>query len=126
MVSNVPLFTQTIQSNSVSTTLANTSRTAPTNGVTCYTAGASGSLVNTLLIKWNTTSAAGLIFLFTYDGSTYRLFGEYPTTIAAVSSTVPGLTLQVSLNWLLKSGSSFYVTNYLAEGVSYHCNGSDY
>jgi hypothetical protein len=126
MVNLTPIFTSVIQSNTVGTTLANTSRTAPTNGATVYSAGTNGSLVNSILCKWNVTNAAGLVFLFTYDTTTYRLIGEFLTIATTVSATIPGFTLLIPLNYTLKSGYSLYVTNYLAETVNFFTMGSDY
>ena len=121
-----PIFTQTIKSNTTQITAANISRTAPSNGSTIYSSGTNGSLVNYVNCHWATSNVAGLIFLFTYDGTNYRLINEYSTTATTPSSTVPGFSLNIPLNFTIQSGYSLYITNYNAETVNFYCQGSDY
>lgn len=66
-----------------SMTVANTNRDGTGTVVTCFTAGSSGSKVNEIRIKATGQTAAGLINLFVYDGSSYRLLDA--VTVDAVT-----------------------------------------
>ena len=65
-----------------------TSLTAPTNVATIFTAGASGSRVDTIRITQVATSGnAGILNIFLYDGSTYHLIDLYAYGAVTLSTT---------------------------------------
>lgn len=55
---------------------ADTSYTAPSNSVVILTSGASGSKVEEIVFQGHGTSLAGMINLFVYDGTTYRIIDQ--------------------------------------------------
>lgn len=67
---------------------ANTNRDGSGTVVTLFTAGANGSTVENVHVKYRVTSTVGMIRLFLYDGTNYRFWHEIPVTAITASSTV--------------------------------------
>lgn len=91
-----------------------TSTTAPTNTVTIFTAGASGSRLDTLRItQVITTAASGVINIFVLRSAVYYLVDYYAYTAQTVSATanVPPIDLNVQPYSILKSGDTLVAVN---------------
>ena len=79
-------------------TTADTSLTAPTTVGTVFTAGSSGSRIDYIDIQGVATTAAGLINLFIFDGTTYFLWQQIPVQAVTSSTTLPAFSVVLSSN----------------------------
>jgi hypothetical protein len=70
----------------ISATL-DTSLTAPTNGVTIFTAGASGSKVDQITVQGVGTTVAAVCNIFVYNAVTYALIDQFLITAITSSTT---------------------------------------
>ena len=97
-----------------------TSLTAPTNTSTVFTAGASGSRVDTIRIcQVATTSGAGVLNIFLYDGSTYHLIDLYAYGAATLSTTSEAQPVDIYYqNLVFATGWSIRVSVTTAAGQS--------
>lgn len=113
-MSATPAYASTINVGSVITnTTQDTSTTAPSAIATVLTAGASGSRIESVRIsQLITTSAAGIINIFRYDGATYHLLDFFAYGIGTVSATASPNPVDMYIpNLVLKSGDTLRVTN---------------
>lgn len=98
---------------------AETSLTVPTTASVIFTAGASGSYLEKIVVNAATTSlapaiVAGLVYIFLFDGTTNHLFDtlSIPLPAATASSTVPPLNLvrlagiSLPTTWTVKASNS--------------------
>jgi hypothetical protein len=92
-----PAFAVTPRIGAVSVATADTSLTAPTNFGTLITGAATGTRVAEIVVKCAATSAAAIVRVFLYDGTTYYLFDEI--VVAAATSSSTGATTRVSTNY---------------------------
>lgn len=83
-----PQFAATPRIGAVSIATADSSFTAPTNVGTLITGVAAGTRVNEICIKSAATSAAAVVRVFLFDGTTYWLFDELVVGAITGSSTV--------------------------------------
>lgn len=67
---------------------ADTSMTAPTNVTTLGTAGASGTKIEEIVCQGVGTTAAGVVNIFLYDGSSYHLYDFFIVPAYTSSTTV--------------------------------------
>lgn len=65
------------------------SRTAPTQVATVFTAGSSGSRIDSIALEGQNTTTASMLRLFLHNGSTYYLWKEVPTQAITPSATTP-------------------------------------
>lgn len=104
-----------------------TSRLAPTNAVTCFTASTSGSVVYRVFLKATGSTTASLVLLFVHDGTNYRLLKEIPTTTSTVSGTVPSWEDEISFSDLiLKSGWTLRATTYGGDDINIVATGAHF
>ena len=75
---------------------ANTNRDGTGTIGTVFTAGVSGSRVDTIAVKATGTTTAGTVRLFIHDGVNARLLTELPVVAVTPSATIP--TWEVQLN----------------------------
>jgi hypothetical protein len=103
-----PNNTPTILNSAIST-----STTAPTNTVTIFTAGASGSKVEWIRIaQVATTAAAGTVNIFVLRSAVYYLLDFYAYGTATVSATANVPPVDFSYPYLeLKSGDTLVAVN---------------
>ena len=73
------------------TTADTTTRGTPTTVGTVITGGASGTRLSKIIIQGAGTTIAGLIRLWLYDGTNYRMIKEVAVPAKTVSSTSPDL-----------------------------------
>jgi len=101
-----PSFAATPRIGAVSIATADSSYTAPSNVGTVLTGVSTGTKINEVVVKSAATSAAAVVRLWLYDGTTYWLFDEI--TIAAVTGSSTLAQNRVSTtysNLVLPSGS---------------------
>jgi hypothetical protein len=104
-----PVFAVTPRIGSVSIATADSSYTAPTNVGTLLTGVTAGTRVNEIVIKCAATSAAAVVRIFLYDGTTYWLFDEVLVAAATGSSTVVQFRTRVTYDNLVLPSSSWSV-----------------
>ena len=104
-----PVFAVTPRIGSVSIATADSSYTAPTNVGTLITGVTAGTRVNEIVIKCAATSAAAVVRIFLYDGTTYWLFDEVLVAAATGSSTVMQFRVTKSYDNLVLPSSSWSV-----------------
>lgn len=125
-MASTPGYAATPKIGAVSIATSDTSRTAPTNVGTVWSAGASGGRVDTVHITAAGTTTAGMVRLFVHDGTNYRLLKEVPVgpvtpsgTQAVWSSSITfdgGLSMQTgySLRATTHNSETFHV---IAQGA---------
>ena len=122
-----PVFAVTPRISTVSVATADSSYTSPTNVGTLITGASTGTRINEIVVKNAATSAAAIVRIFLYDGTTYWLFDEVTVAAATASSTVQ--TSRVSTlytNLILPSSSwSVRVTTSVAQATHVTALGAD-
>jgi len=115
-----PIYTGTVNVGSgLVPGTADTSRTAPSNATTIFTAGSSGSRIEEIIFQGVGTTVAGIVCVFRHDGSTYHLIDEVAITAVTPSTTVAAFrTTRQYANLLLKSGDTLRVTTQIAGNQS--------
>lgn len=125
-------FASTAHDSSVSISTAETSRTAPTNAGVVFTAGASGSRIDSVQIVPAGTVTAGMIRLYLYNGSSYFLLVELPVQANTPSATNPvsrmvlATGVNIELPIILQSGHSLRAGTHNAETFHVTAFGGDY
>lgn len=102
-----PAFATTPRIGAVSIATADSSYTAPTNVGTVLTGVAAGTRIAEVVVKCAATSAAAIVRLFLYDGTTYWLFDEVTVAAATGSSTVQQTRVSVIYNNLILPSASW-------------------
>ena len=126
-MATTPNFASTVRASAVVISTADTSRTAPTNVGTVFTAGASGSRIDEVSISATGTTTAGVVRLFIYNGTTYYLLQEILVSAITPSTTLAVFSYDATFNNLmLPSGSSLRVTTNNAESFSVIAFGGDF
>lgn len=126
-MASAPQFASTAKAAGVSISTADTSRTAPTNVGTLWTAGASGSRIDEVDITAAGTSTSNVVRLFIYTGTTYFLLQEVLITAITPSATIPAFSTTLTFNNLvLQSGYSLRVTTNNAETYHVTAFGGDF
>lgn len=74
---------------------ANTARNGTGTIVTVFTAGASGSRIERIVIQAQATTTAGMVRLFIHDGTTAWLYEEIPVSAITPSATVPAFATNI-------------------------------
>jgi hypothetical protein len=92
---------------------ADTSYTSPANAVTIFTAGSSGSVVNSIEMVGNGTTVAGVINVFRKNGSNYYMIDAFVVPIVTPSTTVSVYSSRHTYpNLILKSGDSIVASSW--------------
>ena len=104
-----PVYAVTPRIGAVSIATADSSYTAPTNVGTLITGVAAGTRVAEIVVKCAATSAAAVVRVFLYDGSTYYLFDEITVAAATGSSTVLQTRVSTSYTNLVLPSASWSV-----------------
>lgn len=81
-------YAATPRNSAVNITTANTNRDGTGTIGTVFTAGSSGSRIDRIVIKATSTTTAGMVRLYVYNGSTYYLLREIAISAITPSSTV--------------------------------------
>ena len=126
-MASTPNFAATARFGGVSIGTADTSRTAPTNVGTVFTAGSSGSRIDEVTITAAGTSTANVVRLFVYTGTTYYLLIEVLITAITPSASQDSFTTTLTFNSLvLPSGHSLRATTNNAETYHVMAFGGDF
>lgn len=87
-MSTSPAFASIITVGSARLTAGDASRTAPTNQATIFTPGASGGMVQRVVVEPVATVTATVVRIFRYDGTTYFLYAEIQVPAQTITGTV--------------------------------------
>ena len=104
-----PVFAVTPRMTAVSIATADSSYTAPTNVGTLITGASTGTRVAEIVVKCAATSAAAIVRIFLYDGSTYWHFDEVTIAAATGSATVQQTRVSTTYNNLILPSASWSV-----------------
>ena len=122
-----PNFAATPKVGAVVISTADTSRTAPTNVGTVFTAGSNGSRIDEVSITATGTSTDNVVRLFLHNGSSYFLLEEVLIAALVPSTLVPVLTYTVTFNNLMLPNTwSLRATTNNAESYSVIAFGGDF
>lgn len=122
-----PNFAATPRVGAVVISSADTSRTAPTNVGTVFTAGSSGSRIDEVNVTATGTATDNIVRLFLHNGSAYFLIQEINVTALVPSVTAPVFTYTLTFsNLMLPSGWSLRATTNNAESYSVVAYGGDF
>lgn len=108
-MANNPAFAVTPRIGAVSIATADSSYTAPTNVGTLITGVAAGTRISEIVVKCAATSAAAIVRIFLYDGSTYWLYDEITVAAATGSATVQQTRVSTVYNNLILPSASWSV-----------------
>ena len=122
-----PAFAVAPRIGAVSVATADSSYTAPTNVGTLITGASTGTRVAELVVKSAATSAAAIVRVFLYDGTTYWLFDEITVAAATGSSTVAQNRVSTTYNNLILPSASWSirVTTSIAQTTHVTAFGAD-
>jgi hypothetical protein len=104
-----PVFAVTPRIGSVSIATADSSYTAPTSVGTLITGASTGTRIAEIVVKCAATSAAAIVRIMLYDGTTYWLFDEVTVAAATGSSTVQQTRVSTTYNNLILPSASWSV-----------------
>jgi hypothetical protein len=126
MASN-PVFAVTPRIGAVSVATADSSYTAPTSVGTLITGASTGTRIAEIVVKCAATSAAAIVRIFLYDGTTYWLFDEVTIAAATGSSTVQQARVSTTYNNLILPSASWSVrvTTSVAQATHVTALGAD-
>lgn len=130
-MASVPGYASTPRNSSASIATANTARDGTGTVGTVFTAGASGSRIDSLQIVPAGTTTAGMVRLFAHNGSAYFLLREFPIGANTPSATVASnpISLQSGMDSLLPlilpSGYSLRASTHNAETFHVTAMGGD-
>lgn len=119
-----PIFASTVNLGAALLGSAETNLRVPAQSSVVVTAGASGTKIEEVVVEAGmttlvATTVAGLVYLFTYDGSTYTLFDTIAITAITASSTVAPFRLARQYpNLVLKTGWSLRASQSIAGNAS--------
>ncbi len=90
-----PVYAATPNMGQGALTVANTNRDGTGTVVTCFTAGASGALVQRITAKAIVTTTAGLLRVYAKKSTTFTLIKEIEVPANTVSATNPSWSDQI-------------------------------
>lgn len=122
-----PVFAVTPRMAAVSIATADASYTAPTSVGTLITGASTGTRIAELIVKCAATSAAAIVRIFLYDGTTYWLFDEVTVAAATGSTTVQQTRISTTYNNLILPNASWSVrvTTSIAQATHVTALGAD-
>lgn len=126
-MATAPNFAATPRVGAVGISTAETSRTAPTNVETVFTAGSSGSRIDEINVVATGTTTANVVRLFLFDGTNYFLMQEVLIAELTPSATTPVVTYTSTYsNLMLPNGWSLRATTNNAESYEVLAFGGDF
>ena len=127
-MATTPQFASTVRCAQGTLATAETARSGtPTNVVTIFTAGSSGSRIDEVDIVATGTTTAGVVRLWIYNGTTYYLFQEILVTPITPSTTIAVFSsISTYNNFMLPSGYSLRATTNNTEGFTVTAFGGDF
>lgn len=122
-----PAFAVTPRIAAVNIATANTARDGTGTIGTLITGASTGTRVSEIVVKARVSTTDGMVRVFLYDGTTYRLFDEIPVAAATVSATVESTRVSRTYdNLVLPSASwSVRVSTHNAESMDVTALGAD-
>jgi hypothetical protein len=108
-MATAPQFAVTPRIGAISIATAESSYTAPTNVGTLITGASTGTRIAEIVVKLAATSAAAIVRIFLYDGTTYWLFDELTVAAATGSSTVQQTRVSTNYNNLILPSASWSI-----------------
>lgn len=102
-----PAFATTPRIGAVSIATAEASYTAPTSVGTLITGASTGTRIAEIVCQCAATSAAAIVRIFLYDGTTYWLFDEVTIAAATGSTTAKQTRVSTTYNNLVLPSSSW-------------------
>ncbi len=121
-MSSTPLYTATVNLGTLTMAAANTISDV-------FTAGASGSLTESIRIKANDSSSAYKISVYvgyTPSGPVNFLAKEIPVTAIIVDSVTPSFEYEIPFKMILPTGWKVRVSSPKAESITVIVNGGDF
>jgi hypothetical protein len=126
-MASTPAFASTPKTGVVSIGTADTSRTAPTNVGTVFSAAVQGSRIDEVVVTAAGTTTTGIVRLFIYNGSTYFLLREILITGITASSSATSFTQTLGFNnFVLPNGYSLRATTNNSETFHVTAFGGDF
>ena len=122
-----PAFAVTPRLASVNIATANTNRDGSGTVATLIQGASTGTRVAEVVVQARVTTTAGMVRVFLYDGTTYRLFDEISVAAATVSASVKGTRVSTTYNNLILPSAawSIVVATHNAESIDVTAFGAD-
>lgn len=125
-MASTPQYASTPRYGRAALSVAETSRTAPTQAVSVLAAGGSGSVLERAIIQATGTTTQGMVRLFVFDGTNYSLIKEVEVQAATPSASVKAFAVEIDLDGVaLPSGHSLRAATHNAEAFVVSAFGSD-
>ena len=102
-----PVFAVTPRLTSVAVATANTNRDGTGTLVSLITGVAAGTRINEVAVQATVTTTAGMVRIYLYDGTNYRLWDEVAIPVATVSASVKGIRVATTYNNLILPSASW-------------------
>ena len=106
-MASYPVFAITPRLTTSTVSVANTNRDGTGTLVSLITGATNGTRINEIVVQATTTTVAGMIRIYLYDGSTYRLWDEVSIAAATVSASVKGIRVATTYNNLILPSASW-------------------
>lgn len=125
-----PVWAATPRYTSVTISTANTNRDGSGTLTTCFAAGSSGSVAFSCTIFAHSTTTAGMVRLYHYDGTNTYCFAEIPVSAITPSGTVQAFKADVNLadfgfTCPLPANHAIKASTHNAETFAIHIRGGD-
>lgn len=122
-----PAFAVTPRVGAVNVATANTNRDGTGTVATVITGASTGTRVAEIVVQARVTTTAGMVRLFLYDGTTYRLFDEISIAAATVSASVKATRVSTLYNNLVLPSASWSIVaaTHNAESMDVTALGAD-
>ncbi len=123
-----PAFAATAKCAVAQVTAANTNRDGTGTVVAVWTAPATGSRIDRLVVKAVSTTTQGMVRLYIHDGSNARLIYELPITPGTPSSVIPAFEQELVFDGglLIQTGYSLRASTEKAETFNIIAFGGDF
>lgn len=132
-MATTPAYTATPKNGMAVISVANTGRDGTGTIGTIFSAGASGSRIDKIIIKAQGTTTAGMVRLFIHDGSNARLIDEVLVQAITPSATVQSFQVVLAANQItvelpiiLPNGYSLRASTHNAESFNIIAMGGDF
>jgi hypothetical protein len=106
MAANAEFFTKPVPPQSARISTANTNRDGTGTVGTFATGVTGGRMVNRIVVQALGTTTAGMVRLFTYDGTNYRAYREIPVTAITVGASTAAFRIEFAVYDLVLESSS--------------------
>lgn len=132
-MATTPAYAATPRNGMAVVSTANTNRDGTGTIGTIFSAGASGSRIDKIIIKAQGTTTAGMVRLFIHDGSNARLFDEVlvqaitpSATVLSFQAVLAANQITVELPLIIPSGYSLRASTHNAESFNIIAMGGDF